>query len=104
MMNKIYSQYTATVTELKKSPNSILKGSNGKAVAVLTNNEPTFYVVDAVEYQEMKMSLEAFQRSAVEIESVPSVFKASKESLSRSSAFVVDKLLNDTAGHFVECV
>ncbi len=102
-MNKIYAQHTVTVTELKKSPSTVLTKSGGKPVAVLTNNAPSYFIVGANEYQNMMMSLEAFQRGAAQVDSVPSKFVASKEKLASVSAEVRSKITNDAAGEFVEC-
>ena len=102
-MNQIYAQHTVTVTELKKSPSTVLTKSGGMPVAVLTNNVPSYYIVGADEYQEMMMTLEAFQRGTSQVDSVPGKFVASKEKVASVSAKVLNKVTNDTAGECVEC-
>ena len=57
-MNAILSSYSASVTELKKNPSSILEESGGEPVAILNHNKPTAYLVSASMYEEMLERLE----------------------------------------------
>lgn len=57
-MNTILSTYSASVSELKKNPSSILEESGGEPVAILNHNKPTAYLVSASMYEEMLERLE----------------------------------------------
>ena len=57
-MNTILSPYSASVSELKKNPSSILEESGGEPVAILNHNRPTAYLVSAAMYEEMLELLE----------------------------------------------
>lgn len=46
-MNKIYSNYSVSISELKKNPSAVLKDSGGESVAVLNHNKPTAYLIPA---------------------------------------------------------
>ena len=102
-MNRIYAQHTTTVTELKKAPSSVLQKSGGKPVAVLANNTPRFYVVDAGEYEEMMMVLEVFQRGNTDLKTVPGSFRMSKERMAEASSVMMDKIASGESGEFTEC-
>ena len=102
-MNRIYAQHTTTVTELKKAPSSVLQKSDGKPVAVLANNTPRFYVVDAGEYEDMMMIMEVFQRGNAELKAVPGSFRMSKERMTEASSAMMDKIASGESGEFVEC-
>ncbi|MGB0369723.1 MAG: type II toxin-antitoxin system prevent-host-death family antitoxin [Opitutales bacterium] len=57
-MNTVLSPYSASVSELKKNPSSILEQSGGEPVAILNHNRPTAYLVSASMYEEMLEMLE----------------------------------------------
>ena len=52
-MNTLLSPFTASVSELKKSPRQLLQDSNGEAIAILNHNKPTAYLVPAEKYERM---------------------------------------------------
>ncbi|MEQ9115655.1 MAG: antitoxin [Rickettsiales bacterium] len=58
MLNNILATKITQVSELKKSPMSIITEGNGETVAVLNRNEPVFYCVPAKQYEEMMEKLE----------------------------------------------
>jgi len=46
-MNKIYSNYSVSISELKKNPSAVLKDAGGESVAILNHNKPTAYLIPA---------------------------------------------------------
>ena len=52
-MEHIYSQYSASISELKKNPSALISDANGSAIAVLNHNKPTAYLIPAETYEKM---------------------------------------------------
>ncbi len=52
-MMQILSDYTVSISELKKNPSSLIEQSHGSAIAVLNHNKPTAYLVPAETYENM---------------------------------------------------
>ncbi|RXK12304.1 antitoxin [Halarcobacter mediterraneus] len=52
-MQAIFSNYTASITELKKSPSQLLKDSGNEAIAILNHNVPSAYLVPSELYEKM---------------------------------------------------
>jgi len=52
-MRQILANYTASISELKKSPSSIIENTNGEAVAILNHNKPSAYLVPSELYEKM---------------------------------------------------
>ncbi len=52
-MKTIYSNFTASITELKKSPTALLEKVNKEPIAILNHNKPTAYLVPAETYEKM---------------------------------------------------
>ena len=50
-MNQILSNFTASISELKKNPTALLKSSEGEPVAILNHNSPTAYLIPAQTYE-----------------------------------------------------
>ena len=46
-MNRVYANYSVSVSELKKNPSAVLKDSGGESVAILNHNKPTAYLIPA---------------------------------------------------------
>ena len=44
-MTRILANYTASISELKKSPSSIIENANGESIAILNHNQPSAYLV-----------------------------------------------------------
>ena len=55
-MNTILANYTASITELKKSPTKILEEAGDEVVAILNHNVPSAYLVPS-EYFEKIMDI-----------------------------------------------
>jgi antitoxin StbD len=62
-MNTILSDYTASITELKKSPTKLLNESHGETVAILNHNRPEAYLVPARVYEAIIDALEDIELS-----------------------------------------
>lgn len=52
-MHTILSNYTASITELKKSPTKILEEANNEVVAILNHNVPSAYLVSSEYFEKM---------------------------------------------------
>jgi len=50
-MRQILTDYTASISELKKNPTALLKEADGEAIAILNHNKPTAYLVPAEMYE-----------------------------------------------------
>ncbi|MCP3965946.1 MAG: type II toxin-antitoxin system prevent-host-death family antitoxin [Lentisphaerae bacterium] len=50
-MHTVLSDYTASITELKKSPTKVLKESHGEPVAILNHNKPEAYLINAKHWE-----------------------------------------------------
>ncbi|OZC36749.1 plasmid stabilization protein [Marinobacter vinifirmus] len=53
MTNQIYSEVTASISELKKNPMAAVDSGEGFPIAVLNRNKPAFYCVPAEIYEAM---------------------------------------------------
>ena len=52
-MQPILSNYTASITELKKSPTQLLQQAGDEAIAILNHNVPSAYLVPSIVYEKM---------------------------------------------------
>lgn len=52
-MQSILSNYTASITELKKSPTQLLKQAGDEAIAILNHNVISAYLVPSSLYEKM---------------------------------------------------
>ena len=52
-MQTIQANFTASISELKKSPAQILKPAKGNVVAILNHNVPSAYLVPSAVYEKM---------------------------------------------------
>jgi antitoxin StbD len=52
-MQAILSNYSASITELKKSPTSLLNEAGEEAIAILNHNIPSAYLVPSALYEKM---------------------------------------------------
>ena len=52
-MQPILANYTASITELKKSPTQLLKDAGDEAVAILNHNVASAYLVPSKLYKKM---------------------------------------------------
>jgi len=52
-MNAILSNYSVSISELKKSPSSIIEEAGDEAVAILNHNKASAYLVPAQTYEKL---------------------------------------------------
>ena len=52
-MQPILSNYTASITELKKSPTQLLRQAGNEAIAILDHNAPSAYLAPSALYEKM---------------------------------------------------
>jgi antitoxin StbD len=52
-MKPILAGYTASITELKKSPTQLLSEAGNEAIAILNHNVPSAYLVPSELYEKM---------------------------------------------------
>ena len=52
-MTQILSNYSASISELKKSPSTLIADAGGEAVAILNHNKPSAYLVPSALYESM---------------------------------------------------
>jgi len=53
MTDQIYSEVTASISELKKNPMATVEAGEGFPIAVLNRNKPAFYCVPAEIFEAM---------------------------------------------------
>ena len=64
-MQPIFSKYTASITELKKSPTQILEQAGNEAVAILNHNVTSAYLVPSALYEKMLDTIDDYNLSRV---------------------------------------
>ena len=52
-MQAILANYTASITELKKSPSQLIEEAGNEAIAILNHNVPSAYLVPSSLYEKM---------------------------------------------------
>ena len=52
-MQTILANYTASITELKKSPTKILEEAGNEPIAILNHNSPSAYLVPSAYYEKI---------------------------------------------------
>ena len=52
-MNAVLSEYTASITELKKSPTKLLEEAGNEVIAILNHNKPSAYLVPSEQYEKL---------------------------------------------------
>lgn len=65
MVSQVLTEFTASVTELKKNPMGTVASGGGAPVAVLNRNAPAFYCVPADLYGQMLEALEGAELNAL---------------------------------------
>lgn len=64
-MKALYSNYSASITELKKAPSALLEEAGDEPVAILNHNIPTAYLVPADLFGQMIEELEEYRLAAL---------------------------------------
>ncbi len=52
-MTQILANYTASISELKKSPSAVIEEAGNEPVAILNHNKPSAYLVPSTLYEKM---------------------------------------------------
>jgi antitoxin StbD len=60
-MESVLTRYSASISELKKNPSSLIEQSEGEPIAILNHNKPTAYLIPAETYEHMMEQLEDYQ-------------------------------------------
>ncbi|WP_038248218.1 type II toxin-antitoxin system Phd/YefM family antitoxin [Ghiorsea bivora] len=64
-MKQVLSNYSASISELKKNPTALLKDAEGSPVAILNHNTPAAYFVPAETYEWMMERLEDYELAQI---------------------------------------
>jgi len=59
-MTKLHSKFSASISELKKSPSNLLKQAGNEPIAILNHNTPSAYLVPSQTYEKMMDMLEEY--------------------------------------------
>lgn len=57
-MHHILADYSTSITDLKRNPNTLLAEAHGMPIAILNHNKPVAYLVPADAYEVMMDTLE----------------------------------------------
>ncbi|HGG58870.1 MAG TPA: type II toxin-antitoxin system Phd/YefM family antitoxin [Gammaproteobacteria bacterium] len=60
-METVYASCSASISELKKNPSSLIEKSDGEPIAILNHNKPTAYLVPAETYEMLLEKIEDYQ-------------------------------------------
>ncbi len=60
-MESVLARCSASISELKKNPSSLIEQSEGEPIAILNHNKPTAYLIPAKTYEIMLDKLEDYQ-------------------------------------------
>ena len=60
-METILSQFSASISELKRNPTALLKEAEGSPIAILNHNRPTAYLVPTELYETMMEIIEDYE-------------------------------------------
>ena len=52
-MRQLYSSYSASISELKKSPTALLNESGNAPIAILNHNTPSAYLVPSETFEKL---------------------------------------------------
>jgi len=60
IMTRILANYTTSISELKKSPSSVIENAHGESIAILNHNKPSAYLVPSDVYEKMMEMLDEY--------------------------------------------
>jgi len=60
-MESVFATRSASISELKKNPSSLIEQSDGEPIAILNHNKPTAYLIPAAAYEELLAKIEDYQ-------------------------------------------
>ncbi len=95
-IQKIYAEHTATITQAKANPNSLLAQAEGGSVAILANNKTRYYMVSPDMYEKMVDTLELYQQQANEQKGFMANFRPNKSRMDAITAQCAEMVLNST--------
>lgn len=64
-MQPILANYTASITELKKSPTQLIQDAGDEAVAILNHNVASAYLVPSALYEKMMDIIDDYELSQI---------------------------------------
>ncbi len=70
-MNLILSNYSASISELKKNPSALLNQSEGSPIAILNHNSPTAYLIPAETYEWLLDKIEDIELAQIVRDRMP---------------------------------
>ena len=65
MINNIFSDVAASISDLKKNPMEVVRQGEGATVAILNHNKPAFYCVPAEIYEKLMDRLENIELNKI---------------------------------------
>ncbi len=60
-MESVFANCSASISELKKNPSSLIEQSGGEPIAILNHNKPTAYLIPAETYEMFLEKIEDYQ-------------------------------------------
>ncbi len=60
-MQPVLANCSASITDLKKNPSSLIEEAQGEPIVILNHNRPTAYLIPAKTYQELLAKLEDYE-------------------------------------------
>ncbi len=60
-MESVLASRSASISELKKNPSSLIDQSGGEPIAILNHNRPTAYLIPAETYETFLDKIEDYQ-------------------------------------------
>lgn len=70
-MNLILSNYSASISELKKNPSALLNQSEGSPIAILNHNTPAAYLIPAETYEWLMDQIENIELTKIVLDRMP---------------------------------
>ncbi|MGD9823780.1 type II toxin-antitoxin system Phd/YefM family antitoxin [Desulfobacter sp.] len=60
-MESVLANRSASISELKKNPSSLIERAEGEPIAILNHNKPTAYLIPADTYEMMLEQIEDYE-------------------------------------------
>ncbi|WDE97696.1 type II toxin-antitoxin system Phd/YefM family antitoxin [Lentisphaera profundi] len=80
-MQSLLSDYSASISELKKNPTALLNESEGSPIVILNHNTPTAYLISADSYENMMNYIEDLELIQIHKERIKEKSQAIKVTL-----------------------
>ncbi len=64
-MKTVLANISASISELKRNPSSLIRESDGEPIAILNHNIPTAYLIPAETYEELLERIEDYQLGVI---------------------------------------